>query len=71
VRSEGALVSAVLMRRVRCAFRCNIMQCRNCDIFWNWRTRETGRSSRELKELARQRGTLWEVCTRGRQRDSV
>lgn len=41
--------------------RCNVMHCRNCDIFWNWRTAETGRSSHELKERARQRQTLWEV----------
>jgi len=39
---------------------CNIMECGKCGIWWNWRTRETGKTSRELKDRARARGTLWE-----------
>jgi len=39
---------------------CNIMECGKCGIWWNWRTRETGKTSRELKDRARSRGTLWE-----------
>ena len=32
-----------------------------CDRWWNWRTKETGRSGTELKQRARERGTLWEA----------
>merc|ERR1719499_1159537 len=39
---------------------CNIINCNNCGVWWNWRTRETGNSQREMKQRARQRGTLWE-----------
>lgn len=39
---------------------CNVIQCEKCSIWWNWRTRETGRNSRELKQKARMSGTLWE-----------
>jgi len=39
---------------------CNIMECGKCGIWWNWKTRETGKTSRELKDRARARGTLWE-----------
>ena len=39
---------------------CNVLECAKCGVWWNWRTRETGRSSTELKERARQMGTLWE-----------
>lgn len=28
-------------------------------IVWNWKTNETGRTSRELKQKARNNGTLW------------
>ena len=34
--------------------------CGQCGIYWNWRTRETGNSSTEMKSRARQQGTLWE-----------
>lgn len=39
---------------------CNIIQCEQCNIWWNWRSKETGRTSQELKNKARSRGTLWE-----------
>ena len=39
---------------------CNVMNCGKCGIFWNWRTRETGTSSSQLKNKARNNGTLWE-----------
>jgi len=39
---------------------CNIINCGRCNIWWNWRTRETGNSQKEMKHAARQRGTLWE-----------
>ena len=39
---------------------CNVIDCQQCGIVWNWRTRETGRTSAELKRKARQKGTLWE-----------
>eukprot|EP00937_MAST-01D_sp_MAST-1D-sp2_P003292 g3292.t1 len=39
---------------------CNVINCAQCGIWWNWRTLETGRSSRELKDRARASGTLWE-----------
>lgn len=39
---------------------CNIMNCGKCGIFWNWRTRETGTSSKQLKNKARNNGSLWE-----------
>ena len=39
---------------------CNVMHCGQCGIWWNWRSRETGTSYRELKMRARRGGTLWE-----------
>jgi len=39
---------------------CNVINCEQCGIWWNWRTRNTGRSSAELKNKARQGGSLWE-----------
>jgi hypothetical protein len=39
---------------------CNVIQCAKCGVWWNWRTRETGRDSHELKERARMAGALWE-----------
>lgn len=39
---------------------CNVINCAKCNTWWNWRTRECGNSSRELKERARQQNTLWE-----------
>jgi flagellar biosynthesis GTPase FlhF len=39
---------------------CNVLQCGACDIWWNWKTRDTAASSRDLKERARRAGTLWE-----------
>ena len=38
---------------------CNVIDCQQCGIVWNWQTRETGRTSRELKQKARAKGTLW------------
>ena len=38
---------------------CNVIECVNCCIVWNWQTRATGQSIRELKEAARMDGTLW------------
>mmetsp|Transcript_15750 Transcript_15750/g.28328 ORF Transcript_15750/g.28328 Transcript_15750/m.28328 type:complete len:86 (+) Transcript_15750:291-548(+) len=39
---------------------CNVINCGQCGVWWNWNTNETGRSSTELKARARARGTLWE-----------
>lgn len=39
---------------------CNIICCEQCGGWWNWRTGELGTSSKQLKDRARQRGTLWE-----------
>ena len=39
---------------------CNVIECARCGIWWNWRTRETGQSSTDLKNKARTAGTLWE-----------
>jgi hypothetical protein len=39
---------------------CNVMHCAKCSIYWNWRTKQTGNSSAEVKEQARAQGTLWE-----------
>jgi len=39
---------------------CNVMHCAKCNVFWNWRTKETGSSSNEVKQRARSNGTLWE-----------
>lgn len=39
---------------------CNVIQCGKCKIWWNWKTRETGNSQREMKNRARMNGTLWE-----------
>jgi len=39
---------------------CNIMNCGKCGIWWNWRTKETGNAMRELKNRARNNGSLWE-----------
>ena len=39
---------------------CNVMQCGKCRIFWNWRTKDIGNSSNEVKQQARNNGTLWE-----------
>lgn len=39
---------------------CNVIQCMKCSTYWNWRTRETGRSYAELKAKSRKDGTLWE-----------
>ena len=39
---------------------CNVIQCGKCSIWWNWRSRDTGNTSVELKDKARLCGTLWE-----------
>jgi len=39
---------------------CNVIECQQCSIVWNWKTKETGRTTKELKQRARSRGTLWE-----------
>ena len=39
---------------------CNVIQCTKCGIWWNWRTKEKGHSSKDLKNRARMKGTLWE-----------
>mmetsp|Transcript_27139 Transcript_27139/g.32045 ORF Transcript_27139/g.32045 Transcript_27139/m.32045 type:complete len:399 (+) Transcript_27139:435-1631(+) len=39
---------------------CNVISCEVCGIWWNWRTGDTGKSSHDLKQKARARGTLWE-----------
>jgi len=40
---------------------CNVIQCGKCGIWWNWKNRETGKSSKDLKDKARGQGTLWEA----------
>jgi len=39
---------------------CNVIECTRCGIWWNWRTKETGRDAKELKQRGRYNGTLWE-----------
>jgi hypothetical protein len=39
---------------------CNVMHCPKCGVYWNWRTREMGESSDQLKQRARNNGTMWE-----------
>ena len=39
---------------------CNVISCQQCSVVWHWRTRETARTSKELKAKARRNGTLWE-----------
>ena len=39
---------------------CNVISCQQCSVVWHWRTRETARTSKELKLKARRSGTLWE-----------
>lgn len=38
---------------------CNVIQCHTCQIWWNWSSREMGKSQDELKNKARMKGTLW------------
>ena len=38
---------------------CNVIQCSQCGIWWNWQTKVTGTSSVDLKNKARQNGSLW------------
>jgi len=40
---------------------CNVMQCHNCQIWWNWRDRTTGKNPQALKDKARREGTMWEA----------
>eukprot|EP01084_Bolivina_argentea_P267695 454492_1 len=39
---------------------CNVMHCGKCNVYWNWRTKDIGSSSNEVKQKARNNGTLWE-----------
>jgi len=39
---------------------CNIINCGKCNVWWNWKTYETGNSQREMKQRARMNGSLWE-----------
>lgn len=39
---------------------CNVIHCEQCGVWWNWRSRDTGGSSQQLKDKARARGDLWE-----------
>ena len=39
---------------------CNVIECAKCGVWWNWRTRDTGKNGTELKARARAMGTLWE-----------
>ncbi|ETO05798.1 hypothetical protein RFI_31597 [Reticulomyxa filosa] len=64
---QELLKSGVLRLCPKCQFPtmkdkglCNVMQCGQCGIWWNWRTYEFGNSSRDLKNKARSYGTLWE-----------
>jgi len=38
---------------------CNVIQCHTCQIWWNWTTRQMGKSQNELKNKARMDGSLW------------
>eukprot|EP01084_Bolivina_argentea_P267696 454493_1 len=40
---------------------CNVMHCGKCNVYWNWRTKDIGSSSNEVKQKARNNGTLWEA----------
>jgi len=63
-----ALISSGLLRECpECNYpamkdygMCNVMHCAKCGIYWNWRTKETGTSTNEVKQKARSNGTLWE-----------
>jgi len=64
---QDLLKSGVLRLCPKCEFPtmkdkglCNVMQCGQCAIWWNWNTREMGTSCQELKNKARIEGTLWE-----------
>jgi len=39
---------------------CNVLQCGQCGIWWNWKTFEFSTNSKDLKNKARDHGTLWE-----------
>lgn len=39
---------------------CNVLQCHQCQIFWNWQSRDTGKNEAALKDRARMTGSLWE-----------
>ncbi|ETO14500.1 hypothetical protein RFI_22860 [Reticulomyxa filosa] len=39
---------------------CNVLQCGKCNMWWNWRTLEFAKTSKELKDKARAERTLWE-----------
>jgi hypothetical protein len=39
---------------------CNVLQCAKCGVWWNWRSKETGKDSATLKQKARMSGSLWE-----------
>lgn len=45
---------------IMCLGICNVLQCPTCSTWWNWRTRQTARTQRELKEISRRSGCLWE-----------
>jgi len=39
---------------------CNVLQCGQCNIWWNWRTKDHATTSKELKQKARIDKSLWE-----------
>ncbi|ETO05149.1 hypothetical protein RFI_32248, partial [Reticulomyxa filosa] len=63
---QDLLKSGVLRLCPKCEFPtmkdkglCNVMQCGQCGIWWNWKTFEFGSNSQALKNRARMNGTLW------------
>ncbi|ETO07901.1 hypothetical protein RFI_29491 [Reticulomyxa filosa] len=63
---QELLKSGVLRLCPKCQFPtmkdkglCNILQCGQCGIWWNWNNYEFGTSMRDLKNKARAQGTLW------------
>jgi len=39
---------------------CNVLQCGQCGIWWNWQTFEYSSNSQDLKNKARIQNTLWD-----------
>lgn len=66
--SWAELLKAGIMRACpKCSFptskdhgMCNAMSCHKCGVWWNWRSRRTASTLRELKADSRRLGTLWE-----------
>lgn len=64
---QNLIKTGILRPCPKCSFMaskdygiCNIIQCSHCNIWWNWKTRLTGKTKDKLKDMARHDGTLWE-----------